>query len=348
MSEFKFLTKNEKLNIDSSTNDTVGTKRIRMNISKEKSVSDEVEIRKTDHLEGLPVGQFVHSAPMIFTQQGHNMWFGDMYRGKSAFLILGAPSFKTLLDGHSEKYGSHYEMLKHPGFITMGVNNSVKTFRPDLWVSADEPDKFLRSTWQDPKIMKFVPYEHVGEKIFDTNQMKHLDIQVGNCPNTWFFRRNELFNEKQFMFEDTFNWGNSPKHGGKRSVMLIAMRLLYYLGIRNVYLLGCDFYMSSDYTYHFDQERHKSSVRGNNATYKALSERFTKLLPIFKKLNYNVFNCNPKSELKVFPIVEFEEAWERCLSDFPIDLDNENTAGLYDRAYKKRMLEQGKDLDSLY
>ena len=33
---------------------------------------------------------------MLFTQDHHPLWLGDMYRGRSAFLIAGGPSFAAL------------------------------------------------------------------------------------------------------------------------------------------------------------------------------------------------------------------------------------------------------------
>jgi hypothetical protein len=143
------------------------------------------------------------------------------------------------------------------------------------------------------------------------------------------------------MYEDSFNWGNSKQFGGKRSVMLIAMKMLYYLGIRKVFLLGCDFNMSADSTYHFKQERHASSVRGNNSTYEELCHRFEQLKPIFDKLGYQVFNCNADSNLKVFPFVSFEDAIASV--DFP-DVVSERTDGLYDREYNLRNGLKSKDI----
>ncbi|MEM3000653.1 MAG: hypothetical protein QXP41_00475 [Candidatus Nitrosocaldus sp.] len=271
--------------------------------------------------DGTIVGKYIQTPPLIFTRDGHSVWLGDMFRGRSAFLILGGPSFANI----------DKTKLSMPGVLTMGVNNSVKSFRPNLWVSVDHPGNFIKSCWLDPKIMKFVPYAHTNKKIFDNEKWQESNISVGDCPNVWFYRRNEHFVAEQFLWEDTFNWGNHKNYGGGRSVMLVAIRLLFYLGVRRVYLLGCDFKMSENYKYHFAQDRTKSSINGNNSAYKMLINRFKQLQPIFLQNDYYIFNCNPDSELKVFPYISFDEAIRLATSEMPRDIANERTEGLYER-----------------
>lgn len=294
--------------------------------------------------EGFQIGCYMQSPPMLFTRDGHNVFLGDMYRGASAFLILGGPSFLNV----------DKNLLKSTGVLTMGVNNSPASFRPNLWLSVDNPQSFIMSIWLDPTIMKFVPYAHAEKKLFDNNSWKMTNIKVGQCPNVFYYRRNEHFQAKQFLLEDTFNWGNHsnlchcgywrdkdekvkvcPECGeesfGSRSVMLPAIRMLFFLGIRNVFLLGCDFSMQEgSKNYHFDQDRSRGSVRGNNGSYRSLVKRFEELLPVFQKMGLQVFNCNPDSQLNVFPKVSYEDAIKAATSQLP-DINNERTEGLYDR-----------------
>jgi len=96
---------------------------------------------------------FLQPAPLLFTRDHHPLWLGDLYRGRSAFLIAGGPSFATL----------NHSLLRKPGVLTLGLNNSAKTFRPNLWVGVDEPDQFMRSVWLDPTILKFVPFGNASK-----------------------------------------------------------------------------------------------------------------------------------------------------------------------------------------
>lgn len=261
--------------------------------------------------------------------------FDNMFRSRSAFLILGGPSFASL----------DTKKLLDPNILTFGVNNSVKSFRPNIWISADPPTNFITSVWQDTKIMKFIPIEHINSHIINS-YTKEVDIESStkDYPNVWYFRKNEQFNVETFLTETSFNWGNAPKAGGVRSIMQIALKVMYKMGIRKVFLLGCDFKMNAEYTYHFQQNRHESSVKNNNKTYQVLAERFSLLKPIFDAVGFDVYNCNPDSDLKVFPYLSYDEAINITQRDI-IDWRNEPTEGLYDREYRLRMAEKAKKVE---
>lgn len=221
--------------------------------------------------------------------------------------------------------------------LTIGLNNSVKTFRPKLWTCVDDPANFIISTWLDPTIQKFVPISHIDKTLFDSNRWKMTDVKVGDCPNVWFYKRNERFNADQYLWEDTVNWGNHSDLGGGRSVLLASLRILFLLGVRKVFLLGVDMEMNAEKKYHFEQDRSSGSIRGNNSTYRLLQERFTALRPKFEDAGYHVYNCNPASKLTAFDHVPFEEAIRQARHPlFPDDVAAERTEGLYDRKDKER------------
>jgi len=276
---------------------------------------------------------FLQPAPLLFTQDHHPLWLGDIYRGGAAFLIAGGPSFSAL----------DHAKLRQPGVLTMGLNNSVKTFRPNLWVSVDSPDHFLRSIWLDPTIMKFVPICHASKFVFNSDEWKFMEIRVGDCPNVVYYKRNEHFQAKQYLWEDCLNWGNHKDHGGGRSVMLAALRILFILGIRRVYLLGADFKMDESTKYHFEQDRNKGSISGNNATYQKLNAWFSELRPHFEAQDFLVFNCNLESNLKSFDYLPFEQAVDLVREEFTcVDTANERTRGLYDTKREEKKSGIGK------
>jgi hypothetical protein len=270
---------------------------------------------------------FLQPAPLLFTQDHHPLWLGDIYRGRSAFLISGGPSFASL--DHSR--------LRQPGILTMGINNSIKTFRANLWVCVDSPDHFIRSIWMDPTIMKFVPICHASKFIFNSDEWKFMDVRVGDCPNIVYYKRNEHFKAKQFLWEDCINWGNHKDHGGGRSVMLAAIRILFTLGIRRIYLLGADFKMDENNKYHFAQDRKKNSISGNRETYIKLNKWFAELRPFFEAQDLLIFNCNLKSKLDAFDFISFEDALSGVLTEFgDIDIKNERTQDLYDTKFEEK------------
>lgn len=303
-------------------------------------LNDHAKLRHDrDRNIGFPIGQYLQPPPMLFNRDGLNIFMGDTYRGCSAFLILGGPSFGDVIKGETEFKGkkmSNRELLSYPGFVTMATNNAPRTFRPNLWTMVDDPGNFMKSIWLDPKIMKFVPFDHTEKNLFDNEKWEEMDYKVGECPNIHFLRRNEHFNPEQFLKEGSFNWGEHSDaadalgNKGGRSVMLVAIKLLYYLGIRKIFLLGCDFKMDDNAKYHFAQDRSKGSQSGNNSTYEILKSRFGALMPEFEKVGLKIFNCNPDSGLKVFPYIPFEEAINLATSNMP-DISVERTEGLYDR-----------------
>jgi hypothetical protein len=216
---------------------------------------------------------------------------------------------------------------------------------------ADDPGNFIKSIWLDPKITKFVPFDHAEKPIFDNEKWEMTDIMVGECPNVLFYRRNEHFDPSQYLNESTFNWGEHSDskdalgNKGGRSVMLVAIKLLYYLGVRNIFLLGCDFKMDENTKYHFDQDRSTGSQKGNNSTYHILKSRFDALKPYFDQVGLNVYNCNPDSGLKTFPFMSFQDAVNIATKDIP-NIYTERTSGLYDRKANEKNKKQETKQDN--
>jgi len=256
----------------------------------------------------------MRTAPMFFRRDGSPFDITNMYQGGTVFLINNGPSFKDV--DHSK--------LKQPGIITYGINNGAHVFRPNIWSCVDDPTRFLESIWADPTIMKIIPQAHFEKYIWDKQQDKKSDKLVGNFPNVVGFRRNEKFDADKWLFEDTINWGNHKDHGGGRSVLIATLRICFLLGFKNVNLLGCDFEMSEDKKYWFDEQRTKAAISNNNNSYKKMKEYFSELKPKFAEIGFNVYNLNPKSKLNVFEYKDFD----RAIEDASID-DSESTVGMY-------------------
>ncbi len=278
---------------------------------------------------------FLQPAPLLFTQDHHALPLADIYRGRSVFLICGGPSFNKL----------DQSKLKQPGVITMGINNSPRTFRPNLHCSVDSPDHWIRSIWLDPTIQKFCPISHADKFVFNSDKWEFMKIRVGDCPNVIYYKRNERFIAKQYLWEDTINWGCHKDYGGSRSIMLAAIRILFILGFRRVYLLGCDFDIGRR-GYHFEQYRNKGARKGNRNTYEQLQKWFTELRPLFEAEDYFIYNCNENSKLEAFDKVHFQQGLDDMAShmDF-VDTSKERTAGLYDTKTEDKRKGVGKVLD---
>lgn len=267
---------------------------------------------------------------MFFNHEKQHISIEGSFIGRSCFLTVGGPSLSTF----------NLDKLRQPGIITFGVNNSPKVFRPNMWTLVDDVKNFMISIWKDPTIMKFVPLPKNKHKLFDNTIWEEVPIRVKQCPNVVYFNRNNKFDHKKFLYEDTINWGNSKENGGCRSVFLSVIRIIHVLGFKNVFLIGADFRMQEGkQNYAWEQARSKSSIKNNNSTYKTLNERFNLLRPIFEKEQFYIFNCTPASGLKTFPYLGIDDAIDIALTDFP-NVETEPAAGMYER--KALLKEQEK------
>jgi hypothetical protein len=303
-------------------------------ISRLKDPTDHERLRHARQRDkGFPVGRYLQAPPMLFTRDGHNVFLGDTYRGSTAFLAGGGPSLASL----------PLECLQDRGVLSCAMNNAATVFRPNLWVSVDDPGNFADAIWRDPGIQKFVPLCHM-EKTFTVRDARGELVEsneaVGDMPAVFGYRRNEEFLPAQWLYEDTFNWGNHSHqvdtlgNKGSRSVMYVALRMLFYLGIRRVFLIGCDFRMEiGKKNYAFEQERTRSSVRGNNSSYEILNRRLAALEPHFAREGFEIWNCTPNSGLTVFPYLSFDEALRLARGSIPERID---TTGMYDRQRRER------------
>jgi len=301
--------------------------------------------------------EFYQPCPFFFTRESAVLPIVGMYRGASAFLLCSGPSFATL----------DKNLLKTPGVWTMATNNASTSFKANASVTVDDPCRFNASMWLNPSITKFIPCSHFEKPLWDNRLLADKgqqdkgqqwclsNIVVGDCPSVVGYRRNEKFVPERFLYEDTINWGDHKKWGGGRSVMLAALRILFLLGFRKVYLLGVDFYMSGDKKYHFDEERTPSAIRGNMSTYEKLMDRFAKLQPFFLAENFIVKNCNPESRLTAFPFMKYEDAIKEATAVIG-DTTKEQTSGMYTsmeekmaalNAGKKKIEEEKLKLHSL-
>lgn len=282
---------------------------------------------------GTVFNEFYQPVPFFFTRDRMPLHLIGQYRGWGCFLICNGPS---LVSGEFD-----LSLLKSPGVMTYGINNGPKTIRPNFWGCVDDPKRFLKSVWLDPCIAKFVPHAHHDKPLFDSEKWEDFKVNgrqivVGDCPNIIYYHRNEKLHAERFLFEDTICWGNSGDNGGGRSVMIPAFKILFLLGFRKVYLLGADFKMTENYTYHFDEQRAKGAVNCNMGTYKRMKdEYFPQLKPHFDAEGFEVYNCYKGSELKVFPYKSYLEAINECTMPLG-DYKNERTWGLYSKPEERQ------------
>lgn len=256
---------------------------------------------------GLKARRPARDGLRLYTADFDSVSLAGFYRGRSAFLILSGPSLNRV----------DLSLLNRRGIVTMGVNNSWTIYRPTLWTCVDDPGRFIDTGWKDPGILKMVPTCMWSKRLRIQNpdgRMRPSAFKVHQMPSVLFFRRADHFDHERFLTGDSIPWGNDGKTPdslgivGKRSVMLVALRLLHYLGFGTVYLLGCDFKMAPDRKYAFEEHRAPNAIRHNNVLYDSLARRFEALRPHFEKHRFRVINCSPGSELRAFERMDYEKA----------------------------------------
>ncbi len=245
----------------------------------------------------------------------------NQYANQTAFLVCSGPSLNKL----------DLSLLNQRGIMTMGLNNSWAVHRPDFWVACDNPGRFLDAGHLDAGITKFIPCEHRDRPVRYKSNGEFYDTPflVKDCPNVYFFQRNMRFVPETFLTEPSVNWGVCPGDGsqvdpgGSLATMLAALKLLYYLGFRLVYLLGCDFSMKNgaERNYAFEQDRTDKAVSNNMRGYEALNRRFGLLRPHFESKEFYVRNCNPQSKLKVFDFADYNDAVKASASRRSLDTE---------------------------
>jgi hypothetical protein len=255
------------------------------------------------------------------------------YGGQAAFLIASGPSLLR----------HDLARLNARGILTMAMNNAAAVFRPHLWVCLDAPGHFCDAIWRDPGITKFVPQGHLSSPLRVRNGRGRLVYSRETpraMPAVFGYVRNHEFVPQRWLAEASFNCGHGEGqrdcggNSGSRSVMYVALRLLYYLGIRRVYLVGCDFRMADgQQNYAFAQHRTRASVASNNRLYATLNRRLLLLRPYFEAAGYQVFNCTPDSGLTVFPHLDFAAAVRQAGAVVPGRME---TAGMYAKEPPRR------------
>jgi len=292
-----------------------------------------------------------HPAGVIVDRYDRDCNVADLYRGASAFLILGGPSILKM----------PLYLLSRRGILIMSVNNCPaglpKGIRPHVWLHTDPAHKFHESIWRDPGILKIVPvkeWKRTVDKHGDSYFLRTRDPQTGqlvpmsdvrawDMPGVLGFHRNSCFDPQNWLFEGRINRGNdeesatgfkvNKKRGVKKEVgkpngwpqtintMFAALRMAFYLGIKTLYLVGADFRMTAEQPYAFNQDKGCGGLRGNASAYEKMNLMLDGLVPYFEQAGFDVLNCTPGSGLYSFDHVDFEEAVEYVTQGFEEELN---------------------------
>lgn len=267
----------------------------------------------------------VEDDPLFVTDRNKNRidLSGMLANRPTAFLVCGGPSL-NLVDPYK---------LNQRGMFTMAVNNAGawSAFRPSAFVCSDPPMKFHHGIWLDPAVMKFIPLPKLKGgrgvlRLKENGLFSKAPYSACHCPNVWgFLRRSWMALDETFFTEEGAAWGNLDegvmRTGLPKTVntMFLGIRLLYYLGARHIFLVGCDFNMQEETAYAFDQNKEEGGCISNNNQYRVANEWLTIMQTkgIFSKFGLTIMNTSMESQLQAFPKIPFEEAVQFSLKGFP-------------------------------
>ncbi len=232
----------------------------------------------------------------------NNVQFRNQYKGRRAFILATGPSIKSqdLSKLKDELCISVSNFFVHPDF---------KKIKPEyhIFAASHDPitDEQYTAVFRDAE--KYFPD---GQKVLVSITDKYLIDQSGVFKNQKVYyysvggtRPNKISNidfTKRLPIIQT--------------VTHIAIYLSFYLGCRDVYLLGCE----HDTILHFGESRHfydeKKNVMVNlgyngwdsfEITLKAylnLWQTYREIREHAAKRDIKIYNCTPKSLLDIFPM----------------------------------------------
>lgn len=252
----------------------------------------------------------------MFTASGTPTTLRDIWKGSSGFLVCGGPSLKSL----------DVSKLAQRGIVSLGVNNVAGMAPVRAFVASDPPSKFHHGIWLDPAMLKLVPFPKLrqGIRVKEGDTFRPLQMRVRDCPGVFGFTRIQQFEPDKFFLTPGATWGNDQKavnagfHPKMVFTFFLGLRLLHYLGVRRVFMLGVDFHMPSQGSqYAFEQGKHAGGCQSNLGSYAKATEWLRQLVPVFERHDFELFNCNPDSALRLFPHVPFDDALAECKGPIP-------------------------------
>ena len=237
---------------------------------------------------------------LLWDKDENGISWNNHYKGSKIFLVCSGPSLNDL----------DLSLMDNRGVMSMAMNNSWIKVKPDFWIGFDTPGRFHIDGWKDPSIIKFTPWHN---RLLNLNYVNEEDkiVDLGitpiEMPNTWFVSNTTEFNLDNWFTERHCNWGGKVKgllpEGGFKITMIGALRMLYYLGFQEVYLLGCDWEMPLDMekeSYAWEEDRAETVRQKNNNMYDWIDRVLRQLKPGFDSANFQVYNCNKNNFIPLY------------------------------------------------
>lgn len=193
------------------------------------------------------------------------------------------------------------EAIKKAGIPWMAINDFPEDGpTPNYWCSGDPPGYFGERIWTNPSIIKFCAMTTL-KCLRPRVDAYHPKLTTVEAPNVHYFHAVQNCTDvESWLHTPWLNWGTSicaenvPQlyKASARSSMLIGLRLLWHLGYRRVYLLGCD---CTPGHHHFPKY------------WETIFHHIKQIKPAFDRFCYDVYQTNRDSHLRTFEFADFED-----------------------------------------
>ena len=247
-----------------------------------------------------------------------------LWRDRPGYLVCGGPSLAQL----------PLERLRERGIVSLAINNAGAYAPTKAHTFGDPQTKFHSDMYLDPAVISFVPFG----KLYKEIQIKHggqfypTSIKPVECPNVWGFSRTSTYDRNNFLTNESAHWGAKLQpletitgRFSKLCTMLLGFRLLHYLGVNRIYLLGVDFDIPSRDSGKPGYAWGDNASSGNKVWDDKINPMMHELKPVMLEGGIDIFNCNPNSKCDAFDYVSFEDSIKDCkgpLEDEPLDCND--------------------------
>lgn len=242
-----------------------------------------------------------------------NKKFKNIHEGKRCFIIGNGPSVKNM----------DFKLLENEIVFTVNQMSRVKGFEKlktnyhlwgdDLYFSPTDNDEMV-------EIMKNIKTENSNPEVFYTYTAKPMidNYNLQTCLNINYFKQGTRLYEG---FNEKLDFTKVVPHCG--TIIQYAIILAYYMGIKEIYLLGCECTgilktiekvsessIGSYYAYEpndKDKNNYSSNIIDEFYGHYTLLTDYGRYYDYLSKRNISLVNCTPGGILKNIPCKTLEE-----------------------------------------
>lgn len=222
--------------------------------------------------------------------------------GLDVFFCCPGPSLKFI----------NPKILNGAGRMVAAVNNSYPFVKPDIWFAMDDPNCYSREVFWEPfiKIMRGGYQDRTcADREIDSNyNLYYADVKK-------YDSKNAIFNTK----------GEDVKFVWEKNVMATAFNVLFWMGAKRIYMIGCDLDNSKS-DYHHGQKLSDKNKNWNKRLYSDLFGWMKWLTEESVNYGIEIKSATENSKINTFmEYVPLKEAIELSEKDIPKGGDLKHT-----------------------